>query len=97
MLGIVKRSKIMNTEYITLTDLDIDRLRTPKGAFNLLTLKNLKIPWLPGDRFPPTGWVTKLRGEKILRKDYDEAVAAAALPRLKGIRYGEAEGQKSLF
>lgn len=82
----------MNEEgFMVLTDIDIERCQTAKGSFVA------RVVSLLGEDMAQKGWRKRLRGKRIARIYYAEALAVANLPRLNNIPYGEAEGQQALF
>ena len=81
----------MNDKYITLTDMDVDRCISETGGFKYDVISAL------GENVMVKGWRIRLRGRRILRADYESALAIARLPRLRNVPHGEAKGQQALF
>lgn len=80
----------MSDDYITLTDIDVDRCMTERGAFRAESVRML------GEDMTVKGWRLRLRGKKVLRSDYDQARLIAKAPRLSGVPHGETQGQTIL-
>jgi len=81
----------MNADYITLTDIDVERCMTPNGGLKSETVRLL------GEDMRIKGWRVRLRGRKVLRADYDQARMVASAPKLRHVQNGEAKGQTFMF
>lgn len=55
-------------EYMTLTSINIDMLRTPKGGIHKAMIEFL----YPNRKRPPKGWLKKCIGMRVPKKGYDE-------------------------
>lgn len=79
-------------DYITLTDLDIERACvTERGGARKDAVSLL------GEDMRIKGWKKRLRGLRVERTLYEQAAGITALPKLKGVAHGESTGQMALM